>query len=504
MSEPGPNTESPGEISVEEIGSLALVRDLLTQFSASAITYCHWKSNYHIRYALAGAEDLDLLVAANDFPRFVDVLMRHGFKVASTPTSRHQPGVFHFLGSDSDTGRLINVHAYTRILTGDHFTKCWALPFEKMLLEQTRSLEDIQVPMPGAELVVFVLRSMIKHTTLFDLRAMQRTTNAMREESAWLRQHQSSGDWRTYLHRWFPEISPDLFERALAALSEPSGFIERAQLGFRFAHRLRKFRRYSRATQIAKTVRLAVPMTANKFLHKQKHMRLSTGGKVVALVGPQATGKSTLLQAARDWLGTELSARIIHVGKPPDTWYSWPATVAIPLLRQLRPGERTMTIELSETKRYPWLYVVRKVLIAAQRRALLRRAFRQSRNGEIVLCDRYPSDEAGAVDGRSFTDEAIAAEGSLPKRTLMRVESAIYRDITPPDLVVELAVSEEVAVQRNITRNKPDKQTNDYVRARHAQKTQPKFERCAVEKLDTSGALEPTVLSLKDIVWRYL
>jgi len=106
---------------------------VLKELEQRNICFFHWKSNYHLECALTGVEDVDVLIAAADFSTFVQVLLEQNFKQANSVTNRMQPGVFHFLGNDSDTGTLINIHAYTRILTGDHFLKSWALPLESML-----------------------------------------------------------------------------------------------------------------------------------------------------------------------------------------------------------------------------------------------------------------------------------------------------------------------------------------------------------------------------------
>ena len=82
---------------------------------------------------MTGAEDLDVLIAAADFSTFVQVLLEPNFKQADSVTNRMQPGVFHFLDNDSDTGTPINIHADTRILSGDRFLKSRALPLESML-----------------------------------------------------------------------------------------------------------------------------------------------------------------------------------------------------------------------------------------------------------------------------------------------------------------------------------------------------------------------------------
>ena len=64
---------------------------------------------------------------------------------------------------------LVNVHAYVRILTGDHLLKTWALPLERVLLGDTQKVHGICLPSKTADLLVFVFRNMIKHTTLLDI-----------------------------------------------------------------------------------------------------------------------------------------------------------------------------------------------------------------------------------------------------------------------------------------------------------------------------------------------
>ena len=111
---------------VKPLRQIAVVLDAM---DSANVRYCHWKSNYHIDYAITAREDVDILIAERDFPAFVKIMLDEGFRQADSVTNREQPGVFHFLGNDSATGSLINFHTYTRILTGDHFMKSWALPF---------------------------------------------------------------------------------------------------------------------------------------------------------------------------------------------------------------------------------------------------------------------------------------------------------------------------------------------------------------------------------------
>ncbi len=489
---------------------LAKIHTILAELESQSITYCHWKSNYHIDYALAGEEDLDVLINAQDFSRFMTILLQEQFILAESITSREQPGVFHFLGNDEATGTLINVHAYTRILTGDHFLKTYALPLEKLLLSDCRSVKGIRLPAKSTELIVFVLRNMLKHTTLMDLYLSRHSGTATQEELAWLEPEASMEEALEKLSRFFPDLPADDFRRAVDLIASPGTLLARLRLARRFRAVLGKYRRYGALQASIGTSWAVARMLYNRKILSVKHMRLLGGGAVIALVGPQATGKTTLATEMQYWLGAELAVRRIHAGKPPATFLTKLPNMLIPLARSLFPSYKTETIESqvdrSEEKdhSFPWAFLVRKVLVAHDRRALLRKAYRWARNGKIVLSDRYPSDNPGAVDGMSFSEQQMQSEKSPLKRWLMRWERRIYGDICPPDLVLELQAPTEVAVVRNEVRNKVDAGDEGYVRRRHSMRHKPVFARCPVEQISTDRGIDLTLRDVKARVWSHL
>jgi thymidylate kinase len=506
MSENTFHTKNDGDFPVIPLARIATV---LNRMEDQGVRYCHWKSNYHIDYAVTAREDIDILIRENDFPTFNKIMLDESFRHSDSVTNREQPGVFHFLGNDVETGSLINFHVYTRILTGDHFMKSWALPFEELLLSETARHGLIHLPPKSSEIIIFVVRNMIKHTTVFDLMLVRKEGKATREEYKWLTDGLDVEIALGKLEKYFPEITADEFRDALHLIGSHGPIHRRIALGFRFRNALSKYRRYSQINQSYRSVTSAFQMALSKFGRKEKHMNLLTGGKIIALVGPQATGKSTIANAIRGWLGQELAVSYIHTGKPPVTWLTILPGILIPLARSILPGQRSINVEIKaegeDQPEYPLIFVFRKVMQAYDRRALLRKAFKASRNGKIILSDRYPSDRVGAIDGATFEYALIKQEKSLLKRGLMKLERHLYDDICPPDFVLQLTVSVEKALERNQQRTKSGfQQSADYVKARHSQKQMPEFNRCPVITINTDGSLEDTVLEVKRQVWSHL
>jgi thymidylate kinase len=233
---------------------------------------------------------------------------------------------------------------------------------------------------------------------------------------------------------------------------------------------------------------------------------LAAGG-VIAFVGSEATGKSTILNEIEGWLSTNHAIRRIHAGKPPGTPLTLVPHVLLPALRALFPEQRSLPVEARyagspETTRqtYPMLFALRSVMLAYERRVLLCRARARAADGTIVLSDRYPSSRSGATDSAQL-GHLPSGRGSL-RRRLAALEARLYRDIPAPDLVIHVTAPLEVTLARNAERPKTEPEA--FVRFRHSLSTDPEFDGAAVHRIDTDRPLEAVVRDVKEVVQTHL
>jgi len=165
---------------------LNLSRDLLGQLYKHNISYCSWKDNFELHQALEGMNDLDLLVDRNQFSAFMSVLQKLHFKQAYQKYITY-PDVFHFYGIDAESGYLLHLHVYTRIITGESHIKNYHLPLENMLLENNIQHETgCRIPCPEAELVLFILRYYIKISCLPGYLLLKREKKDFEKERAYI------------------------------------------------------------------------------------------------------------------------------------------------------------------------------------------------------------------------------------------------------------------------------------------------------------------------------
>ena len=488
---------------------LPVVSSLFEQLNAAGVRYSHWKSNWVLEETLEGATDLDLLVHRSDAPRFRAILQGLGFRPAVELGAEPLPSVEHHQITDEAGPALVDVHAYYRVITGGSLAKSHRLPLEELLLEHVRRVGAVNVPSKGAELVVFVLRMSLKHTGLFEPVMLRREWDDVRREVAWLATEEAQQEAEALLRRYLPGFDPGLFRRALEALRRPSPAWRRTALGYRVRAELRPFARHGAIRAEVVGARKLTDKALHRLDHSRRGLTPAGGGAVIAFVGAEATGKSTMLDTMERWLGAQFTVRRVHAGKPPGTALTALPNLLLPALRRLAPEQRSTHVAArdaplprSEDARFPLLFGVRSVLLAYDRRALLTAAFAHSTNGAIVLCDRYPSADSGAPDSPQLARFPRPPRRRPLRRLLAHLEARLYQDIPAPDLVVYLTAPLELTLERNRARSKVEDE--EYVRQRYVRSSERRFERVRVHRVDTSRPLDETTREIRQVIWNSL
>jgi thymidylate kinase len=280
--------------------------------------------------------------------------------------------------------------------------------------------------------------------------------------------------WQRVLADALPAVSIALFASCLGALS--SGSHARCVL------LARRLRRQLRSARISDRRSPGVwPRLVLRVLCRQRRSpkQPARGGRVIAFVGGDGAGKSTLVAATRAWLSPLFDVRTFHLGKPP---LGIGARAAIAAARRVGLGDAASALVLGYA-----------------RRRLTRRAHRLARSGAVVITDRYPSMTAGAMDSPRL---ALEMPGHGIQAALAAFEWRVYRDMPPPDLVLRVTVPLGVAQER--LRNRGTLAGADVVGDRHAPAAEPRFPAATVFDLDGSLPLERVCGAVQGIVWNAL
>jgi thymidylate kinase len=486
--------------------SKAAVQSLFSSLEQKGVRYCHWKSNIRLEDTLAAAEDIDLLVDQRDAELFHKALLENGFKLTQSRSGIGHPGVLHALGLDKASAELVHVHAYFQIVSGDSLVKSYRLPIERSLLEQTHYLRGVRVPTPEAELVLFALRVALKHVGPIEILMTYRHHRSIATELRWLREAANAERAEALCMAWFPSIDPTLFRQLLDVIEAKRALARRVVLAWRVARRLRGLRRLSPMLGALSRLWRVLSLITKRFRRRQD-LVLQTGGIIVALVGPKATGKSTIGHTMATRLGQHLDVIRIHAGKPRATPLTLLPRLFLPTARFLLLKERAGEYEKPERRqenRYSLIYILRMTLLAYDRRKLVGRALRAATAGSVVITDRYPSESVGAIDSSCFDELAVAICSSPLKRWLMNQERALYKGLPKPGLLLRLTAPIETTIERDARRLKQGGPDAAAVRRRWELENRPEFSGTPEIRIDTNRPLDETIRTVVGAVWAAL
>lgn len=490
---------------------LKLVGELFERMNAENVCYCHWKSNAYLQDSFDGLGDLDLLIHPGSTARFESIVSGLGFKCAARPQWQTHPSVFHYYGLDTETGIIVHLHVYFKLVTGGRLVKACYLPLEGMLFENSCEIDQVRVPSRPAELLLLVVRKMLEYASPLEWSFTLQESRRSRRELEWLVEGDSIARAHELREHWLATLDADAFDSALRALRRKGALGSRLVCGRRVRRRLRAYFRESPLSQECVRAQRLVRWIIFRILRRPPRPVLLRGGTVIAIVGPEASGKSTLCRELHRWLAKRFSVATITPGTPPSTVWTFLPNLLLPLLRRLvpryRPSRMVAASEDAARERVGRLglltFGLRSVMVALSRERLISRAFRWSSNGTFVISDRYPTPDVGAVDSAQLDAKRLPRQMSL-MGWLARLENRIYGRIPPPEIVLRLSVPLEVALERNVIRGTGHSKSDDYLRCRRVRAYASDFRTARVFELDTQQSLPGAILAAKQAIWESL
>lgn len=512
MEAPCPGGEGARTDQAATAGPLGIVERLLAALERDGVRYCHWKSNWELDQALAGEGDLDLLIDRAQSSDACRALQETGFRAFQAVPWIHYPAVEDWLGLDPASGRIVHCHLHHRLVLGAKPLKEYRLPWEReVLASSTRAGgHGPRTPSPEIEMLLFLVRGALKtNTSGALLRALGHgePPERLAGEFAWLASRASTDGVLARCREWLGDRAEAAARRLLE--EGPSG---RGLRGLRrtIGPRLRAVTRVPWASAGAllwgRLARHGYVRLVRKAAKARPYHRLDPrGGIVVAIVGADGSGKSTVGRELAAWLRPHVDVFRPYFGSG-----DGPACLARRLLMPLRraltrssgggsdAGPRHLRSAPSGHARGARLVlqIGWALLIACEKRANLARAWQASTSGLVVIADRYPQCEVmGSCDG-PLLSELRGGRGGLLAR-LAEWEHSTYEQARsrPPDLVLRLAVSPETAHAR-----KPERGV-EWARWRVETVAGLTFGAARVVDVDAEQSLERVLLETKRLIW---
>lgn len=436
------------------------IKNMFDAFEEHQINYCHWKSNEHLKEALDGDTDLDVLFDPAQRVELERVLDGCGLKrFRSTPLMQYN-AIEDFIGFDKETAKIWHLHTHYRMTLGEKHLKGYTVnPWGKLILDNRRKDEQgIYCSACEDELILLLVRMAMKLRLRDYCRSIGKDD---RTEYAWLVEHAKI---------------PAIEERAKLFVGEKAAKEIVRLIGDKALTRknqLRKLRRMllkslmlytgysSLGSRYMRTKRewfwlvggIKRRMGINSFVANR---RVSpNGGNVIAFLGCDGAGKSTTLAYIKKELNKKLDVCTIYFGSGDGN--SSLLRKPMKLVAKKVGGKgvgHAVEKEYTEKKKvslksrlYSLAKIIWAVTLANEKKTKIRQQTKARNNGLIVLTDRYPQTlYAGCSDGPLLSKyEGKGLFGKIAAWEHRVYESAA---MNPPDLTVKLIVPTEVAIER--------------------------------------------------------
>jgi thymidylate kinase len=477
-----------------------LIKKLCDALNSQQISYCHWKSNWKLNRWMTGDGDLDLLVARADKPRFISIISGLGFKQAEPTIDRQVPGILNFYGFDIDANKLVHLHVHYKLVIGNDLTKNYHLAAESLVLEDSDRQGLVPIPSRETELILFVLRMVLKYSVVESM--LRKASTNVAQELEYLESAVDRARLANILPSLAPAIDHIFFDRCLESLRTPNTFYQRMQVRQELQKRLLASARRPRTSDaLLKMHRRLVRTLRERLLGQKARKQFVDGGMLIAVVGGDGSGKTTALQGLNKWLGKRFETKRFHIGKPRRS----PITLGlIVLLRGYRflthaPAHPARQAPRSAGSNFPgYLQILRWVSAGRDRRRLYIKARRFATNGGIALCDRYPVAQLQLMDGPNIARTILPEHRNRLVKLLMKLETNYYRQIMPPDLLIVLRVDPDVAVQRKTT------EYEHHVRTRSSELWEQDWSGTNAYVLEAGQPAENVMAEAQSIIWSRL
>jgi thymidylate kinase len=487
---------------MEECPALNLIRELCKALDLEGVVYCHWKSTAALDRSARGDNDLDLLVSRRDIRRFTEILHRLGFKEARAPSEREVTGIVNYYGYDRAADRLVHVHAHYQLVLGDDMTKNYHLPIERPYLDSAVQAGMFKIPAPEFELIVFIIRMVLKHITWDAVLSRQgRLPSAARRELEYLQTEANPTRIGEILRQHLPDVDPALFDRCMLSLRPDSPTWVRINVGHQLQKALKEYARRSPVSDsLLKLWRRGIATVRRRVLKRLARKRLAAGGAMIALVGGDGAGKSTAVEELDRWLSKTFSTTRVHMGRPDWSWTTIAVRGAVKLGRRLGLFPHPDSVKGSVSagtaaafRGYPALLL--EACVARDRYLTYARAQRLALAGSLVICDRFPLPQLTLMDSRRIEQTVNAERAHRLIKLLIRLEKRYYQSIAPPDLLIVLKIDPQIAVRRKTSED------SDSVRARCQEIWDADWQGTTAHLIDAGRSQAEVLLDLKALIW---
>lgn len=494
---------------------LKSIEKMLKAFDENKIEYCHWKSNEHLKEALTGDTDLDILFSADQRQILEKALSEAGLKRFRAVPLMQYNAIEDYIGFDKETAKIWHLHLHYRLSLGEKHLKGYTAPWTEYILSRRHLVEtdegSIYCSDPEDETVLLYVRMALK-LRWRDLG--RKIGNDDIIEMNWLRNQASTDAAVRVAENLLGKRVACEMEKILSVKPEKKNQLLKLQKLLR--REMKNFTPYNRFTSWAvRTVRELFWLCAGV----KRKLGLSSGtpgrrvspsgGTVVAFLGCDGAGKSTTLAYVNSEFKKKLDVKNEYLGSGDgsSSLLRKPMKLVAKKVggkgvghsvdKELDNVQESKSSVSLKARLYSLAKVIWAVTLANEKKTKLRKITKARNSGMLVLIDRYPQTEIAGYSDGPLLNRYIKNKGLYG--TAARYEKRVYDSayVNAPDLFLKLMVPTEIAIAR-----KPEMTAEEIDNKKAA--VRKMYSDCCCVEIDTSRDKSVTFGEVMDAIWQII
>ena len=476
---------------------LQICKELFEKWNNAEIIYCHWKSNEHLMPGLDGKTDLDVLLSKNCETSAYKILDELSFLHCKSQYGSRYPGVTDWLGFDQQTGRMIHLHLHFQIVTGHRGMKEYNLPWSDLALKTRIKDKNTGVYMmePNLEIVTLYSRMALKadikkrHNAS---KGVYKTGSDTMQEIDYLKKYVSYSKVNNLLIQYYPKEAQDFLTLIKKDNLSAEDFMQLITI---VTHAMQPYSRYHHFILCLLEWYYPIALHIRSVCKKRFEIitrKTPIQGLVVAFIGQDGAGKSTVTNEIEKWLLWKLDAHRYYLGSG-DHYHSWQKSIQKSLPERKGVFLSTFSAFLSLTK---YNRLAKDVLKS------IKNAEKYRNKGGFALFDRYPQTQfLGINDGPK-----IRHMMKKTKNRLLLMIMALFAkseenclknaEKISPDIVFKLILPPEESLRR-----KPHEDF-EKIKRKHEIIKSLSFSNSKVYEIDATMNYEDELILIKQIIWQ--
>lgn len=479
-------------------------KELFDSMANYDICYCHWKSNEHLKEGLDGDTDLDVLFDVAQKEIIESTLRKCDFMQCKSQYGSRYPDVDDWIGFDSNTGKLIHLHLHYKIVTGHKGMKEYRLPWSELTL-QTRIKDEetsVYIMEPNLEIVTLYTRIGLKASVKKLHAARKNLYKLSEDDSREITYLKKKVDWDTVsvlLNRYYFDDASVILDLMHNETIDSSNFLLLNKLA---SKRFAKNRKHGSVFCVLIKYYYIFAMRflgvcKNKFGFNliSRKVKKNKKGAIVAFIGQDGSGKSTVSNIIRDWWTWKMDAQKFYLGSG-EHYSSWQKR-----LHNAIPQKKNFITKLLSA----WLTLSDYVALSKNVYNKVKRAEKYAEKGGLAIFDRFPQIEyAGINDGPKIRSNYLnKIHNSIVRVYALhcaRVEEKFLKKavVFAPNVVFKLMLSPEESLKR-----KPEENI-DVVRKKHEIIKKMDFAKDESIVVDATMPFDDEIRLIKNRIWEYI